>query len=56
MSHGLTEEQLEQIRRRTPLARLGTPKDIADGVHFLASDAASFISGHVLVADGGLTA
>jgi 3-oxoacyl-[acyl-carrier protein] reductase len=56
MSHGLDEEQLQQIARRTPAGRLGEPDDVAAAVHFLASDAAGFVSGHVLVVDGGLTA
>ena len=37
----------------TPMGRLGTPQEIAGVVQFLASSAASFITGHVLVADGG---
>jgi 3-oxoacyl-[acyl-carrier protein] reductase len=37
----------------TPFPRLGKPEDIASGAFFLASDEASFISGHVLVIDGG---
>ncbi len=37
----------------TPMGRLGTPEEIAGVVEFLASSAASFITGHVLVADGG---
>ncbi|MFC9477208.1 SDR family NAD(P)-dependent oxidoreductase [Nocardia sp. NPDC056952] len=56
MSHGLTDTQLEQIRRRTPLGRLGSPADVSSAVQFLASDAGTFITGHVLVMDGGLTA
>jgi 3-oxoacyl-[acyl-carrier protein] reductase len=56
MSHGLDEEQLGQIVRRTPAGRLGEPADVAAAVTFLASDAAGFISGQVLVVDGGLTA
>lgn len=56
MSHGLTEQQLEQIRRRTPLGRLGSPADVSAAVLFLASEQAAFISGHVLVVDGGLAA
>jgi 3-oxoacyl-[acyl-carrier protein] reductase len=55
MSHGLDEGQLEQIARRTPLGRLGEPSDVAGAVLFLASDAAAFITGHVLVVDGGVT-
>jgi gluconate 5-dehydrogenase len=34
---------------------MGDPQDVADAVLFLASDAASFITGHVLTIDGGLT-
>lgn len=56
MSHGLDEAQLEQIARRTPAGRLGEPSDVAAAVRFLASPEAAFISGHVLVVDGGLTA
>ncbi|MGW6626193.1 3-oxoacyl-ACP reductase FabG [Nocardia sp. NPDC055002] len=56
LSHGLTERQLDQIRRRTPLGRLGSPTDVSAAVQFLASAEAAFISGHVLVVDGGLAA
>lgn len=56
MSHGLDERQLAQIARRTPLRRLGEPEDVAAAVLFLASPEARFITGHVLVVDGGLTA
>lgn len=56
MSHGLTEEQLGQIARRTPAGRLGEPSDVAVAVRFLASAEAGFVNGQVLVVDGGLTA
>jgi 3-oxoacyl-[acyl-carrier protein] reductase len=56
MSYGLDEGQLEQITRRTPLGRLGEPEDVVAAVHFLASAEAGFVTGHVLVVDGGLTA
>jgi 3-oxoacyl-[acyl-carrier protein] reductase len=56
MSHGLDEEQLGQIVRRTPSGRLGEPEDVAAAAKYLASPAARFVTGHVLVVDGGLTA
>jgi 3-oxoacyl-[acyl-carrier protein] reductase len=55
MTAGLGEEILAEVTRRTPLGRLGQPQDIADAVLFLASDAACFITGHVLRVDGGLS-
>ena len=56
MSHGLDEAQLEQIVRRTPAGRLGEPADIARIVLFLTDPANDYITGQVIVADGGLTA
>ena len=56
MSLGLAEDQLGQIARRTPLGRLGESEDVAGAVLFLASEEARFITGQVLVVDGGLTA
>ena len=41
--------------QRTPLGRLGTPGDIAGGVAFLASEDAAFMTGQLLVLDGGIT-
>jgi NAD(P)-dependent dehydrogenase (short-subunit alcohol dehydrogenase family) len=37
-----------------PLRRLGTPDDVASAAVFLVSDAASWVTGHTLVVDGGL--
>lgn len=55
MSHGLDEAQLGQIARRTPMGRLGEVEDVANAVRFLAAPESRFITGHVLVVDGGLT-
>jgi 3-oxoacyl-[acyl-carrier protein] reductase len=56
MTHRLDGDQLEQIVRRTPAGRLGETDDVLGAVRYLASPEASFITGHVLVIDGGLTA
>jgi 3-oxoacyl-[acyl-carrier protein] reductase len=55
MSHGLEEDQLGQIARRTPLGRLGEPEDVARAVLFLTDPANKFLTGQVIVVDGGLT-
>lgn len=46
----------EFVKRRIPLQRWGTPREIAGAAVFLASDAASYVNGHVLTVDGGLSA
>jgi 3-oxoacyl-[acyl-carrier protein] reductase len=48
------EKVLDSLREKTPLGRLGEPGDIANAFLFLASDAASFITGTTLSVDGGL--
>jgi 3-oxoacyl-[acyl-carrier protein] reductase len=50
----LTEEQTSLILGNTPLGRLGSPEDVAAAVRFLCSDEAAFITGDVLLVDGGL--
>ncbi|GAA3670626.1 3-oxoacyl-[acyl-carrier-protein] reductase [Nocardioides ginsengisoli] len=55
MSHGLDEEQLQQIVRRTPSGRLGDPEDIARACLFLTDPRNTYMTGQVLVVDGGLT-
>ncbi len=49
------EEAMRQVLAAHPLGRIGTPRDIAEAALFLASDAASFISGAALVVDGAMT-
>jgi NAD(P)-dependent dehydrogenase (short-subunit alcohol dehydrogenase family) len=46
---------VQRITDRTPLGRYASPDEIVGGALYLASDAASFVTGHVLVIDGGLT-
>ncbi len=48
-----SEEAKARIMSRTPLRRLGEPSEIADTVAYLASDAASYITGEIVVVDGG---
>jgi 3-oxoacyl-[acyl-carrier protein] reductase len=50
----LPEEATAAMLTNTPLGRLGEPTDVAGAVRFLCSDAASFITGEVLLVDGGL--
>ena len=54
MTKKLDQEYLENMIHHIPLERLGKPEDIAYAVAFLASDEASYITGHVLQADGGM--
>ena len=55
--HGdkITAEQLEIDKARYPLGRYGQPNDIAHGIIYLLSDASSWVTGHSLVIDGGVT-
>lgn len=56
LTDALPEAARAAILESTPLRRLGDPADVARAVRFLASDAASFITGDVLAVDGGLGA
>lgn len=51
----LGEEHIANMVRAVPLGRLGTPKDIANAILFLASDEASYITGQSIIVDGGQT-
>ncbi len=55
MARALWEEHGDVIAARLPLGRLGEPSDIAAMVVFLASDAASWITGQTMIVDGGAT-
>ncbi|MBR5871837.1 MAG: 3-oxoacyl-ACP reductase FabG [Clostridia bacterium] len=47
------DETLSELAEQTPVGRLGTPEDIAAVIAFLASDAASFVTGQIIGANGG---
>jgi len=52
--HSLGPEGLEEAAEFIPMGRVGEPEDIADVILFLASDAARYLTGQVVVVDGGL--
>ncbi len=54
MTRELNDEQRKKLLEQIPLARLGSGDDVANAVVFLASDQASYITGQVLVVDGGM--
>jgi 3-oxoacyl-[acyl-carrier protein] reductase len=54
MTRGLTGDTRGDWETKIPLGRLGTPADVAHAVCFLASDEASYITGHVLAVNGGM--
>lgn len=54
MSAGLDERRRRQIINRTPINRLGTVADVVPLVRFLLGDGAGFITGQILVVDGGI--
>ena len=54
MTKSLPEELKQKMLATVPLARMGTPEDIAGAVKFLVSDEASYITGHVLAVNGGM--
>lgn len=54
MNAHLTAEDMQVLADETPLGRIGRPEDVAEGIYFLASSAADFITGQVLPVDGGM--
>jgi 3-oxoacyl-[acyl-carrier protein] reductase len=54
MINAMPEKILDGMRSRTPLGRLGDPRDIANAYLFLASEDAAFITGEILRVDGGI--
>ena len=54
MTAAMTPEAREALGKQIALERLGTPQDVAAAVAFLASDLSSYITGQVLVVDGGM--
>lgn len=53
MGHFNKDEELNKMIEKTSLRRMASPEEIAKGVAYLASEDASFVTGHVLVIDGG---
>jgi 3-oxoacyl-[acyl-carrier protein] reductase len=54
MTAGLSEEFKQMAVKQIPLGRVGSPDDVASAVAFLASDEASYITGHTLSVNGGM--
>lgn len=53
MTKGAGEELIDRMKEQTPLKRIADPNELAKPILFLVSDDASYITGHVLVVDGG---
>jgi 3-oxoacyl-[acyl-carrier protein] reductase len=54
MTAALSPEIREEYKKLIPAGRYGTPEDVADVVAFLASEASSYLTGHLLFVDGGM--
>ena len=55
MTEVLGPALLTEVKKRVPAQRIGRPEEVANAVLYLASDEAAYVTGHVLVLDGGLT-
>jgi 3-oxoacyl-[acyl-carrier protein] reductase len=55
MTDKLNDVVIQEAKKKIPAKRLGTPEDVASAVLYLASPAASYVTGQVLVVDGGMT-
>ena len=56
LSHALLQKTQQKIEKTTPMGRIGKPGELAGVAVFLASAAASYVTGQVLAVDGGMTA
>ena len=54
-THNVTEDSLAEEAREVPLKRLGHPRDIANAILYLLSDASEWMTGTELIIDGGAT-
>jgi 3-oxoacyl-[acyl-carrier protein] reductase len=54
MTDVLSDKVKEELKTRIPLGRMGSPRDVAAAIVFLASDEAAYITGHVLNVNGGM--
>jgi 3-oxoacyl-[acyl-carrier protein] reductase len=54
MTHGMNDQMKEQLNKMIPLARVGTAREVAAAVVFLASDEASYVTGQCLRVNGGM--
>lgn len=54
MTDKLSDEIIEEYKKNIPLGRLGSPEDVANVAGFLASDDSKYITGQILIVDGGL--
>ena len=55
MVAAMPEDVLAGMKAKVPIGRLGEPKEIANVYAFLSSDEASYINGHTISVDGGMT-